>query len=107
MRSFLLILIALFFTGCCQTPWETYKISTHPDRSCRTGTTHGYDVYIWNCQNNQKVALYQYSTEMSCQKPQKETASCGELTPIEKTLGESVGESCRQVPDIRQWRVKQ
>jgi hypothetical protein len=106
MRTLWLILLLFLLTGCCQPPWEKFEISTPPDRSCRTGTTHGYDVYIWNCQNNQKVVIYQYSTEMTCQKSQKETARCGELTSIEKTLGELGGESCRQVPAIRQWRVK-
>lgn len=75
-----------------------------PDHSCRTGTTHGYDVYTWNCINNQKVVVYQYSSEMTCQKPHKEITACGQLTPIEKKISSELQKGCQKMPEFRQWQ---
>lgn len=74
-----------------------------PDRSCRTGGASGYDVHIWGCLDNQHIAIYQYSGEMSCSGAQKEVAVCGELTPIEKQLGNDVAEGCQPPPDAYRW----
>jgi hypothetical protein len=89
--------------GCCPHPWDKYPMSLKPDRACRTGSPSGYDVYLWKCVQQQKVVIYQFSGEMSCQQPQKQTAACGELTAIEKELGAAVDESCRPVPDAMRW----
>lgn len=78
-------------------------MSSPPDRSCRSGSPAGYDLYIWNCDGNLRTVIYQYSGEMSCQEPQKETAACGALTPIEQKLGDAAGPSCPAVPESVRW----
>jgi hypothetical protein len=74
-----------------------------PDRSCRTVGAAGYDVYVWTCLNNEHVAIYKYSAEMSCAEPQKEVASCGQQTSIEQQLGNQVAEGCIPPPDVARW----
>lgn len=106
-RIFCLLLLLLLLVGCCSRPWQTFDMPSPPDRSCRTnGGVSGYDVYIWKCVNNQKVVISQYTAEMSCKKAQKETVACGQLTPLEKTLGELVKEGCSEVPESQQWPKK-
>ena len=89
--------------GCCSSPWAKFPMSVKPDRSCRTGSASGYDVYVWNCLENQHVAIYKYSAEMSCAEPKKEVAACGESTPIEEQLGKDVAEGCEPPPDAFRW----
>jgi hypothetical protein len=51
--------------GCCSHPWDKFKMSILPDYSCRTGADGGYDFYVWECQNNQRVVIYQWTTYAS------------------------------------------
>jgi hypothetical protein len=103
MRLRPMLSFALVLSGCCTHPWEKFPMTTAPDRSCRTGSPSGYDVYLWSCTNNQHVVVYQFSAENSCQQPQKDTAACGEMTPIETTLGAAVAAGCRPVPESLKW----
>lgn len=102
----MLLGLLLILSGCCQKPWQAFPMTTAPDRSCRTGTTHGYDVYIWECKQKQKTVIYQYSAEMSCQPPQREIVPCGELTALEKQLTNKVGKNCSPVPKLQAWPKK-
>lgn len=105
MRNTILILLgALSSAGCCGAPWSSFPMATAPDRACRTGGAAGYDVYIWSCYNQQRVVIYKFSGELSCQEPQRETASCGGQTAIEKKLAADVQQGCRPVPASLQWR---
>lgn len=79
-------------------------MNTPPDRSCRTGEVHGYDVYIWECIDQQRVVVYAYSGETSCEEPQREVVACGQLTAIEQELGALVEDGCAPVPDVMRWR---
>jgi hypothetical protein len=78
---------ALALAGCCSDPWKAFPESTPPDRSCSTGDVHGHDVYIWDCLRGEHVVVAQYSAEMSCRAPVRETAACGAKTPLETSLG--------------------
>lgn len=91
--------------GCCEEPWNAYPSEVPPDRSCRTGSVSGYDVYIWECRNDQREVVYYHSAEMSCSEPQKETAPCGERTPIEEELGDKVDSDCESVPETMRWKT--
>ena len=71
-----------------------------PDKSYRTGETHGYDVYIWNCLNNKRIVIYRFTAEMTCKEPVKETTICGDNTNIEKKLAKI---KKKPVPDICKW----
>jgi len=78
-------------------------MSVMPDTSCSTGGTHGTDVYIWNCINGQHVVIVQWSAEMSCHAPVRETAPCGSLTPLETRLQLTAAMCSGARPD-REWR---
>lgn len=109
VKNIVLAVTALFvllaITGCCEDPWEAYPTEEAPDRSCRTGSVEGYDVYIWKCRDDQREVVYRYSAEMSCDEPEKETVSCGERTPIEEELGDKIGPDCESVPSSMEWQV--
>lgn len=98
------VVLVIATGGCCEKPWDAHPADVAPDRSCRTGSVHGYDVYIWECREGQREVVYYYSAEMSCKEPEKETAACGERTPIEKELGEKVGDDCEPVPESMRWK---
>lgn len=95
--------LALAATGCCSEPWKVYPEKTAPDRSCTTGSTHGHDVYIWECLGGEHVVVAQYSAEMSCQRPRRDTAPCGSLTKLEQEL-ELKPEMCTGPRPGRAWR---
>ncbi len=67
-------------------PWGAFPEKTPPDRQCSTGTSHGYDVYIWDCLRGEHVVVAKYSAEMSCRAPTREASACGTLTPLERSL---------------------
>ncbi len=100
-----LILLVFLLTGCCSEPWKVFPMSVAPDVSCRTGTTHGYDIYIWDCYQNEKVVISQYSTEATCQAPEQQKTKCGQLTEIERKLATEIREQCGDLPEFRRWKV--
>jgi hypothetical protein len=97
------VVMAALLSGCCSTPWGKFPMPARPDRSCRTGSASGYDVFLWACQNNQHIAIYKYTAEMSCSEPQKEVVACGQLSSIELQLGQAVAEGCDPPPDAFRW----
>jgi hypothetical protein len=108
---FVMAVVCIAVGGCCDKPWEKYSSEKGaPDRSCQTGSLEGYDVYIWDCRSGhgqrEREVVYQRSAEMSCDEPEKETAPCGEPTPIEEELGEEVGPDCEPVPSSLEWKVE-
>lgn len=98
-----LIACALSVAGCCSDPWSAYPESTMPDRSCSTGDVHGHDVYIWECLRGERVVVAQYSAEMSCQAPVRDTAPCGSTTKLEGSL-ELSDEACSGPRSGREWK---
>lgn len=79
-------------------------MDTVPDEQCRVGASvSGYDLYIWDCVDNEHVVVSFYSSEMSCSVPEKETTACGELTELETTYAEELGENCQSPPDSLVW----
>ncbi|HEY8207844.1 MAG TPA: hypothetical protein VIG99_10220 [Myxococcaceae bacterium] len=98
-----LLVLTLFAAGCCRNAWDAFPMSTPPDRQCHMGSTHGHDLYIWDCASGQKVVVGRFSAEMSCQSPEQETAACGAFTPLETQYHLDTGASCPTMPDSLQW----
>jgi len=105
-QVFVVAVVCIAVSGCCEEPWEAYPSGEAPDRACRTGSVSGYHVYIWECRSGQREVVYRHSAEMSCEEPEKETAPCGERTPIEEELGEEIGPDCESVPASMEWKVE-
>ena len=97
----LYLLLALLLSGCCRRAWKVYRELPTPDEAYITGSTHGYTVYIWNCYNNKRVVVYQFSAEMSCKYPEKEEVACGEQAEIEK---EVEGQKKKPITDLKNWQ---
>jgi hypothetical protein len=55
-----------------------------PDKAFYTGMPHGYQVYIWECYRNKRIAIYTF-IGMYAGAYEREEVACGELTKIEKT----------------------
>ena len=92
-----LVMVALSLSGClCLLPWQRYRMPRGPDWSCFEPGTHGWALYIWNCVNGEHVVIGQYSSEMWIKAPTRETASCGQTTPLERT--EVEGGPCQLRP---------
>lgn len=99
------LLLSLSLSACCTKTWDAYPMPVAPNMSCQTGSTHGYELYVWSCYEQKRVAIYQASAEMSCEAPVKETVECGELTPIEVQLQEELAKGCVPVPAGWEWKV--
>ncbi len=79
-------------------------MDTTPDSQCRVGaSTHGYDLYIWDCVDDEHVVISFYSAEMTCSTPEKETTACGELTELETQYAEQLGDNCESPPSQLVW----
>jgi hypothetical protein len=76
--------LLFFASGCCGRPWSAFPNSVPPDEQLsNTSATHGYDMYVWHCLNGARVVVAQFSAEMSCRAPERETAACGATTQLE------------------------
>ena len=95
--------IVLAAAGCCADPWNAYPENISPDRSCSTGSSHGHDVYIWECLRGEHVVVAQYSAEMTCQRAVRETSACGATTPLERSLALTPA-MCAGARPNRAWR---
>ncbi|HXH75051.1 MAG TPA: hypothetical protein VNJ08_08805 [Bacteriovoracaceae bacterium] len=80
------IFSVFLLSGCAAWAWKKYDIPVQPDYSCQTGLASGYDIWVWNCYNNQHIVVYQATSEMSRREGKKQTVPCGELTKIEEEL---------------------
>ena len=97
------MLSAALLVSCCSEPWRAFPEKMLPDRSCSTGSVHGYDVYIWDCLRGQHVVVAQYSSEMSCSSPVREVSACGTHTPLEARLALTPA-LCSGARPGREWR---
>ncbi|MDP2315097.1 MAG: hypothetical protein Q8P41_19515 [Pseudomonadota bacterium] len=97
-----MILAVLFFTACCERPWQTFEMSTPPDRQCRTGTEAGDDFYIWDCIDDEHVVITAYTSPATCAAPEMETVACGEQTEMEIAHADELAD-CREVPQSMRW----
>lgn len=98
------MLLLAFLAACCQKPWSAFPMDSPPDAQCRVGaSTHGYDLYVWDCVDDEHVVLGYYSAEMSCANAEKQTAACGELTEWETEYAEQLGEACEAPPSSMEW----
>lgn len=98
------VLPAVLAFGCCAKPWDAHPMDSAPDEQCRVGSgAAGYDLYIWECVDNEHVVISFFSAEMSCSAPEKETVPCGELTAFEEDYAEQLGGGCTAPPDSLFW----
>jgi hypothetical protein len=97
------VAVALGASGCCTSSWNAFPEKTAPDRSCSTGSVQGYDVYLWGCLRGEHVLVAQYSAEMSCQSPVRETSACGTTTPLEAKLALTPA-TCAGARPGQEWR---
>ena len=97
-------LLCLFLAACCAKPWDAQPMDSAPDEQCRVGeSTHGYDLYIWDCVADEHVVVSFYSAEMSCNPPEKTSVACGELTDLETEFADQLGENCESPPSSLIW----
>ena len=76
-----------FLAACwCPSPHVWGAPTIPPDLQYQTGTTHGYDMFVWNCVDGARVVISQYSAEMTCQRAKLEVAPCGARTSLEVSL---------------------
>jgi hypothetical protein len=93
------VAVALGFAGALSGCWCT---SMHvpgapavpPDEQYQTGSTHGYDVFVWRCFAGRHVVVSQFSAEMTCGFAHLESSACGTLSEVEK---QSAGEPRRPI----------
>lgn len=95
-------LVCFVFSGCCASPWLKFPNSQMPDMQYRTGASQGYDVYVWECQNGKRTAVYKHSGLFACDEPEQEVRPCGDLTEIEKKV---FHEGRFEVPSCFTWRA--
>lgn len=57
-----------------------------PDRAYRTGTAHGYDLFVWECAPEGRVAIWRYSAEMRRDPARKDVGPCGAPLPVERKI---------------------
>lgn len=95
-----LVIFLFILSGCCSKSWTKFSGMQPPDQSYRTGSDGGYDVYIWNCLNNRRVAIYKFTASFTCREPERQTTECGGVTPIEVELKDAIK---RKVPDSLNW----
>ena len=96
---------AFVLTGCCATPWKAFPRATMPDKQFSTGPgTHGFDVYVWECHGTdaERTVVFQFSAEMTCESPQRQTSACGAKTEFETKLGNEPQKPRR---GEREWRT--
>jgi hypothetical protein len=74
---------ASIFTACTSNKYIAAAGLPPPDSGFQTGTIYGYDVWLWDCFQNQHIAVYRYSAEMTAGLYERQQVPCGELTPIE------------------------
>ena len=75
-----------------------------PDHQCRTGGDGGYDLWIWECVDGERVAVTQYCTGLSgCREAEREATACGGTTELETEAAVGDLTSCTPVPDSRRW----
>lgn len=83
-------------------PWTSYPERTPPDEQyIAGGVTHGYEIYVWECLRGQRVVVYDYKAEWSCESPKRQTAPCGTKTPIEVL---TASDPRRPMWEHRLWR---
>lgn len=98
-----IVLVCFALNGCCASPWLKFPNSQMPDMQYRTGSLQGYDVYVWECQNGKRTAVYKNSGPLlACDEPEVEVRSCGDLTEIEKKV---FHEKRFEVPSCFRWRA--
>lgn len=103
--------LSFLLNGCCSNSWDKFAMQVAPDYSCRTGADGGYDFYVWDCHQNQRIVIYKWTASFSCREPQRETVGCGATTSIEDKIGFRLDKTnpngkCGKIPDNLQWQTK-
>lgn len=84
---------ALVLAGCC---WQHPRdaLSSAPDHQCSTGSTHGFDIAVWDCVDDERVVAWRSSSEMMCSGVEVERGPCGAPTAFERDLGDADRQEC-------------
>ena len=105
LASALIIAAAMNIAGCASRSWIKYPVDREPDFSCQTGGEAGYDVYIWDCLNQEHVVVYQWQAGLYRWWSAKvEKVPCRQLTEFEKRMGigDRVSRRCDSQPQL--WK---
>lgn len=97
------LIITILITACATAPWKNHKISTQPDVSCWTGSEAGYELYIWNCLNNEHVVVYQWQAGLYTYPSQIEKTQCGKQTEFEDNMHFKEGKSPTCKHEAKTW----
>lgn len=96
--------LGLLVSGCSAEPWDQFPMDTAPDYQCRTGGDGGYDLYVWECVDGERVAIAQFCTGLSgCREAERSVAACDETTALEGEVAAGDLASCTPVPASRRW----
>ncbi len=99
-NAVLLACAALGASACCADPWSSFPEHRPPDQQYSVSEgVQGDEIYVWECLNGQRVVVYRSHAEWACGDPRRETAACGEKTPIEKKT-----EGAPHRPAMNPWR---
>jgi hypothetical protein len=104
LRITLALALISVASGCAPKAWKTHPMSTPPDRSCRTGSDAGHDVWIWECQDGEHTVIWQFCGGLvGCREAERQDVPCDTTTPYEEEHADEL-DACRPVPDSQIWR---
>lgn len=102
-NMFVISATTLIICSCAYEPWKKFPIKEQPDFSCGTGGVAGYEIYVWNCVENKRVAVYQFQTEFISHPWTKEMSECNRVTSIEDKLKIDNGKSSICSKPMKNW----
>lgn len=82
----MILSLGFVFTSCAFNQYIIAAGLPNPDAGFQTGTVVGYNVYIWECYQGKRIAIYHETSEMYSGPYKREEVPCGEMTSIEKSL---------------------
>ncbi len=96
------LLLTLVICSCSAVPWRTYQIDDNPSYTCKTGGEGGYEIYVWECLNNERVVIFQWQSGLFKYATKRQVSACGELTEFEKKMNLENGKSPK-CTSARKW----
>ncbi len=103
MRIPRVVLLVLGMLACGGRAWDVSGApKAPPDEQFRTGVEVGYDAWIWNCYEGQRVVVTQSSSAcFGASKAQIQKGPCGAPMEVEKRFPER--ERRDPIPDGYRW----
>lgn len=81
-----MLILTLALVGCGLNRDGIAKGLPNPDTAFSNGFPSGDLVFIWDCFQGKRIAIYRSYSELSADPYQRQEVACGELTPIEKSM---------------------